>query len=71
LRRLHDEIGITSVFVTHDQEEALELADRVVVMREGGVEQIGTPEEVYEHPATPFVYQFLGNVNRFHGRVVS
>jgi hypothetical protein len=69
LRRLHDEIGITSVFVTHDQEEALELADRVVVMREGGVEQIGTPEKVYEYPATPFVYQFLGNVNRFHGCV--
>jgi sulfate transport system ATP-binding protein len=69
LRRLHDEIGITSVFVTHDQEEALELADRVVVMREGCVEQIGTPEEVYEHPATPFVYQFLGSVNLFHGRV--
>jgi sulfate transport system ATP-binding protein len=69
LRRLHDEIGITSVFVTHDQEEALELADRVVVMREGRVEQIGTPEEVYEHPATPFVYQFMGHVNLFHGRV--
>jgi sulfate/thiosulfate transport system ATP-binding protein len=69
LRRLHGEIGITSVFVTHDQEEALELADRVVIMREGSVEQIGTPEEVYEHPATPFVYQFLGSVNLFHGRV--
>src|SRR6266511_2018466 len=67
--RLHDDIGITSVFVTHDQEEALELADRVVVMREGHVEQTGTPEEVYEHPATPFVYHFLGNVNVFHGRV--
>ncbi len=69
LRRLHDEIGITSVFVTHDQDEALELADQVVVLREGHVEQIGTPEEVYQHPATPFVYQFLGNVNFFHGRV--
>jgi len=69
LRRLHDEIGVTSVFVTHDQDEALEVADRVVVMREGRVEQIGTPEEVYEHPATPFVYHFLGNVNLFHGRV--
>ncbi len=69
LRRLHDEIGVTSVFVTHDQEEALEVADRIVVMREGAVEQIGTPEEVYEHPATPFVYHFLGNVNLFHGRV--
>jgi sulfate/thiosulfate transport system ATP-binding protein len=69
LRRLHDEIGVTSVFVTHDQDEALEIASRVVVMREGRVEQIGTPEEVYEHPATPFVYSFLGNVNLFHGRV--
>ena len=69
LRRLHDEIGITSVFVTHDQEEALELADQVVILREGQVEQRGTPEEVYEHPATPFVYHFLGNVNLFHARV--
>jgi sulfate/thiosulfate transport system ATP-binding protein len=69
LRRLHDDIGITSVFVTHDQEEALELADNIVVMREGHIEQIGTPEEVYEHPATPFVYRFLGNVNLFHGRM--
>jgi sulfate transport system ATP-binding protein len=69
LRRLHDDIGITSVFVTHDQEEALELADYVVVMHEGHIEQIGTPEEVYEHPATPFVYRFLGNVNLFHGRL--
>ena len=69
LRRLHDEIGITSVFVTHDQDEALEVADRVVVLHEGRVEQVGSPEEVYEHPATPFVYRFLGNVNLFHGRV--
>ena len=69
LRHLHDEIGITSVFVTHDQEEALEVADQVVVLHEGRVEQIGTPEEVYEHPATPFVYHFLGNVNLFHGRI--
>ncbi len=69
LRRLHDELHITSVFVTHDQEEALEVADRVVVLNEGRIEQIGTPEEVYDHPATPFVYQFLGNVNLFHGRV--
>lgn len=69
LHRLHDEIHITSVFVTHDQEEALEVADRVVIMNEGKIEQIGTPEEVYEHPATPFVYQFLGNVNLFHGRI--
>lgn len=69
LRRLHDEIHVTSVFVTHDQEEALEVADRVVVMNRGNIEQIGTPEEVYDHPATPFVYQFLGHVNLFHGRV--
>ncbi|MBI4190690.1 MAG: sulfate ABC transporter ATP-binding protein [Betaproteobacteria bacterium] len=69
LRRLHDEIHITSLFVTHDQEEALEVADCVVVMNEGRVEQIGTPEEVYDRPATPFVYQFLGDVNLFHGRV--
>jgi sulfate transport system ATP-binding protein len=69
LRRLHDEIHVTSVFVTHDQEEALEVADRVVIMNEGRVEQLGTPGEVYDHPATPFVYRFLGNVNLFHGRV--
>ncbi|WP_045227284.1 sulfate/molybdate ABC transporter ATP-binding protein [Methyloterricola oryzae] len=69
LRRLHDELHVTSVFVTHDQEEALEVADRIVVMNEGRVEQIGTPDEVYDHPATPFVYQFLGDVNLFHGRV--
>ncbi len=65
LRRLHDEMHITSVFVTHDQEEALELADRVVVMNSGRVEQVGTPAEVYDHPGSPFVYDFLGNVNRF------
>jgi sulfate transport system ATP-binding protein len=69
LRRLHQEIHLTSVFVTHDQEEALELANRVVVMTEGRIEQDGTPDEVLEHPATPFVVNFLGNVNIFHGRV--
>ena len=69
LRRLHDDLHITSIFVTHDQEEALEVADRVVLMDHGHVEQIGTPEEVYRHPATPFVYGFLGSVNFFHGRV--
>ncbi len=69
LRRLHDDLHITSVFVTHDQEEALEVADRVVVMNEGRVEQIGTPDEVYHRPANSFVYNFLGNVNLFHARV--
>src|SRR5687768_4515278 len=69
LRRLHDEMHITSVFVTHDQEEALEVADRIVVMNEGRIEQIGTPDEVYENPASPFVYKFLGKVNLFHGRL--
>ncbi|HEY8119064.1 MAG TPA: sulfate ABC transporter ATP-binding protein [Methylophilaceae bacterium] len=69
LRRLHDELHITSVFVTHDQEEALEVADRIVVMNHGKVEQIGTPQDVYDKPASPFVYQFLGNVNLFHSRV--
>ena len=69
LRHLHDEIHVTSVFVTHDQEEALEVADRVVVMNNGRIEQVGSPEEVYNHPATPFVYNFLGNVNLFHGRI--
>ena len=69
LRRLHDEIHVTSVFVTHDQEEALEVADRVVVMNHGRIEQVGTPEEVFHHPATPFVMDFLGNVNLFKGRV--
>ena len=69
LRRLHDELHITSILVTHDQEEALEAADRIVVLNQGHVEQIGTPDEVYENPATPFVYQFLGDVNVFHGRM--
>jgi sulfate/thiosulfate transport system ATP-binding protein len=69
LRRLHEEVHVTSVFVTHDQEEALEVSDRVVIMNEGKIEQSGTPEEVYERPATPFVYGFLGDVNFFHGRI--
>ncbi len=69
LRRLHDELHVTSIFVTHDQEEALEVADQVVLMNKGKVEQIGPPGDVYNHPASPFVYGFLGNVNLFHGRV--
>ena len=69
LRRLHDEIHVTSVFVTHDQEEALEVADRIVVMNHGRIEQAGTPDEVYDNPANPFVLNFLGHVNLFHGRV--
>ena len=69
LRRLHDEMHVTSVFVTHDQEEAMEVADRVVVMNAGKIEQQGAPDQVYDHPATPFVLQFLGDVNLFerHG----
>jgi sulfate transport system ATP-binding protein len=69
LRALHDEIHMTSVFVTHDQEEAFEVADQVVVMNRGRVEQVGTPHDVFEHPANPFVMDFLGNVNVFKGRV--
>jgi sulfate/thiosulfate transport system ATP-binding protein len=69
LRRLHDEIHLTSVFVTHDQDEALELADRVLVMNEGRIEQIGTPDEVFHRPRTEFVVKFLGQVNFFRGRV--
>jgi sulfate/thiosulfate transport system ATP-binding protein len=69
LRRLHDEIHLTSVFVTHDQDEALELADRVLVMNEGRIEQIGTPDEVFHRPATEFVVKFLGQVNFFRGRL--
>ncbi|HEY8026494.1 MAG TPA: sulfate ABC transporter ATP-binding protein [Burkholderiaceae bacterium] len=69
LRRLHDDLHVSSIFVTHDQEEALEVADQIVLMNKGKVEQIGTPKDVYNHPASPFVYGFLGNVNLFHGRV--
>jgi sulfate transport system ATP-binding protein len=69
LRRLHDEVHVTSVFVTHDQEEALEVADQVVVINQGRIEQEGTPEQIYHRPATPFVHHFLGNVNIFHGRI--
>ncbi|MGD8192699.1 sulfate/molybdate ABC transporter ATP-binding protein [Brevibacillus ginsengisoli] len=67
LRQLHDKLHITTVFVTHDQEEALEMADRVVIMNQGKIEQVGSPEEIYHYPANPFVYSFLGRVNRFNG----
>jgi sulfate/thiosulfate transport system ATP-binding protein len=67
MRRLHDEIHVTSVFVTHDQEEAMEVADTVVVMSHGRIEQVGTPEEVYNNPVNSFVYDFLGNYNQFEG----
>ena len=69
LRKLHEQIHITTLFVTHDQEEALEVAGRVAILRDGKIEQVGTPREVYDHPATPFVYDFLGDVNSFKGRV--
>jgi sulfate transport system ATP-binding protein len=68
LRYLHEEIEITSIFVTHDQEEALELSDNIVILNKGNIEQVGTPEEVYDKPANPFVYSFIGNVNLFHAR---
>src|SRR5436309_3872711 len=63
LRRLHDEVHVTSLFVTHDQQEAFEVADQVVVLNKGKVVQMGPPQELYEHPATPFVTEFLGSVN--------
>ena len=69
LRKLHNEFHVTSIFVTHDQEEALDVADRIIVMNNGKIEQIGTPEEVYDNPKSPFVYDFLGNVNIFRGRL--
>src|SRR5262249_23688814 len=67
LRGLHEERGLTSLFVTHDQQEALELADRVVVMNHGRIEQIGRPEEIYAHPVSPFVFDFIGHANRLEG----
>ncbi|MFN0220025.1 MAG: sulfate/molybdate ABC transporter ATP-binding protein [Hyphomicrobium sp.] len=69
LRRLHDELHISSVFVTHDQEEALEVSDRIVLMNRGKIEQIGSPREIYHSPATSFAYSFIGNVNAFQGHV--
>ena len=64
LRRLHDEVEVTTIFVTHDQEEAMDVAEQIVVMNDGGIEQAGTPEDLYEHPATEFVMSFVGPVNR-------
>ncbi|WP_022873077.1 sulfate/molybdate ABC transporter ATP-binding protein [Nesterenkonia alba] len=64
LRRLHDDVHVTSVFVTHDQEEALEVADTIVVVNEGRIEQVGTPDEIYDHPATDFVFHFIGEATR-------
>ncbi len=67
LREIHDKTGHTTVFVTHDQEEALELADRVVVMSQGRIEQVGTPDDVYDEPNSPFVYDFIGEFERHPG----
>ena len=67
---LHQELGVTSLLVTHDQDEALELANRIVVMHEGRVEQVGSPDEVYDEPATPFVAGFVGSSSVLHGHVV-
>lgn len=69
LRRLHDELHISSIFVTHDQEEALEVADKIVLMNKGRIEQIGAPREIYNEPATSFACSFIGNVNEFRGRI--
>jgi sulfate transport system ATP-binding protein len=71
LRRIHDDLHVTTVLVTHDQEEALEVADRVAILNRGKLEQIGTPQSIYDNPASPFVYNFLGNVNLFHGRLLA
>ncbi len=68
LRRLHDEVHVTTVFVTHDQEEAMEISDHIVVMNRGRIEQVGTPAEIYDHPATPFVMTFIGPVNVMHNQ---
>ena len=71
LRRIHDELHVTTVLVTHDQEEALEVADRVAILNHGALEQFGSSQQIYDHPVSPFVYNFLGNVNLFHGRLLA
>ncbi len=71
LRRIHDDLHVTTVLVTHDQEEALEVADRVAILNQGRLEQTGTPQSIYDNPVSPFVYNFLGNVNLFHGRLLA
>lgn len=71
LATLHRELGITFIMVTHDQEEAMSLSDRIAVMNEGRIEQLGSPQEIYEHPATPFVAEFIGETNLFTGQIVS
>ncbi len=71
LRRIHDDLHVTTVLVTHDQEEALEVADRVAILNQGKVVQIGAPDAIYDRPASPFVYNFLGDVNLFHGRLLA
>ena len=71
LRRIHDELHVTTVLVTHDQEEALEVADRVAILNRGVLEQYGSPQQIYDQPSSPFVYNFLGNVNLFHGRLLA
>jgi sulfate transport system ATP-binding protein len=70
LRRIHNELHVTTILVTHDQEEALEVADRIAILNRGALEQVGTPQSIYDHPKSPFVYNFLGNVNLFHGRLL-
>src|SRR4029450_4146381 len=70
LRRLHDEVHVTTVFVTHDQEEAMDVSDEIVVLADGIVQQIGSPADIYENPANPFVMGFLGPVPELHGQLV-
>jgi spermidine/putrescine transport system ATP-binding protein len=69
LSNLHQELGVTFVMVTHDQEEALSLSDRIAVMNEGRLEQVGSPSQIYEYPQTPFVADFIGDTNLFQGRI--